>query len=176
MQDHPNFSCWASTDRAPIVLHIPHFSICILRSLGCGQNFKLSFHGLATIVKVACYLLHWPSTLCCCPNSESDVWGWFPAFWSPWITEVSLEMIVRQCLFSQGAQNLVSSQRKVITLHSSSLDQCLIYIYIFFFLMAEYAAYGSSQARGQIRTAPETYTTATAIPGLSCIGSLCHSW
>ena len=36
-------------------------------------------------------------------------------------------------------------------------------------------AYGSSQARGQIRAAAEAHTTATTPPNLSCICDLCCS-
>ena len=42
----------------------------------------------------------------------------------------------------------------------------------FFFLMASPAAYGSSQARGQIRAAAVAYTTAKATPDLSYICDL----
>ena len=46
-------------------------------------------------------------------------------------------------------------------------------VFLFLF-MATPVAYGSSQARGPIRTAAEAYATATAIPDLSCICNLLY--
>ena len=48
------------------------------------------------------------------------------------------------------------------------------WMFLFIFLLPP-AAYGSSQARGQIRAAAETYTTATATQDPSCICDLHHS-
>ena len=41
--------------------------------------------------------------------------------------------------------------------------------------MATPKAYGSSQDRGQIRSAAKAYTTATATPDLNHIWNICHS-
>ena len=46
---------------------------------------------------------------------------------------------------------------------------------LFFFFMAALAAYGISQARGQIRAAAKGYTTATVTPDPSCMYNLHHS-
>ena len=45
--------------------------------------------------------------------------------------------------------------------------------FYFFLFMASPAAYGSFQARSQIRAASGAYTTATATPDPSCICNLC---
>ena len=52
---------------------------------------------------------------------------------------------------------------------------CFFKNIFFFFFMAASVSYGSPQARGRIRAAAETYTTATATPDLSCICDLCFS-
>ena len=53
--------------------------------------------------------------------------------------------------------------------------QCIYTLEFFFFLFrATGAAYGSSQARGQIRGAAATYTTATAMLDPSHICNLCR--
>ena len=54
---------------------------------------------------------------------------------------------------------------------------CLLFYFILFiyFCRAAPVAYGSSQARGQIRAVAAGYTTATAMPDLSCICDLCCS-
>ena len=50
-----------------------------------------------------------------------------------------------------------------------------IKIFFSFFLRATRAAYGSSQARGQIDLQLATYAIAIATPDLSHICDLCHS-
>ena len=48
-------------------------------------------------------------------------------------------------------------------------------VFFFFLFMATPVAYGSSQARGQIRAAAEVYITAMPTLDPSCICSLLHS-
>ena len=50
-----------------------------------------------------------------------------------------------------------------------------LYLFFFFFFRAAPAAYGSSQARDQIRAIAPAYTKATATPDLSLICNLHHS-
>ena len=50
-----------------------------------------------------------------------------------------------------------------------------LFIYLFCFFGATPVSYGSSQARGWIRAAAETYNTAIAPWDPSCICDLCHS-
>ena len=55
------------------------------------------------------------------------------------------------------------------------LSPSFFFFFSFFLLMAVPVAYGSSQARGQIRVVAEAYSTATATPDLSYIYVLCQS-
>ena len=58
----------------------------------------------------------------------------------------------------------------------SSVFSLYLFIYLFiYFVRATPAAYGSSQARGQIGVAAAHYTTATATWDPSCVCDLYHS-
>ena len=60
-------------------------------------------------------------------------------------------------------------------LKANVTDQFVVMTFFFSLFTATPLAHGSSWPRGQIGTAPETYTTATATQDLSHICNICRS-
>ena len=89
-----------------------------------------------------------------------------------WLPKQSRNFLfgIRVCPFKQ--QQLL----KVHLLRWYSAKNFLSFFFFSFIFRATPVAYGSSWAKWWIRAAVETYATATAMPDLSCICGLCHSF
>ena len=58
---------------------------------------------------------------------------------------------------------------KLFHLHQVNEASLFFFFFVFCFLGASFAAYGSSQARGPIRATATAYATATAMPDPNCV-------